>query len=125
MSLVHMIDNLEKILSGGANLSAIKPHLIDLRDHAEAAERKIAELQKRYDEFVDVHEKEVAQLKQQLPQPKTEQPSVDLDVCPYCRLPKGQLVEIKADKTFGNLGLRVAFYKCTNCGKKYDREMKP
>jgi transposase-like protein len=46
------------------------------------------------------------------------------DVCPFCRQPKVQLLEIKPDQTFGDMGLKRGYYKCDGCGKTFDKEMK-
>ncbi len=45
-----------------------------------------------------------------------------LHACPYCQQPTGKLLEIKPDKTFGNMGLKIKHYKCTNegCGRDYE-----
>ena len=45
------------------------------------------------------------------------------DVCPYCQQPKGKLLDIRpADGAFGNIGLKIRYYKCEECGKEYDKE---
>ena len=48
--------------------------------------------------------------------------TVHKDICPYCRQPKGKLLDIRPDKQFGVLGLKIQYYKCENCGKEYDKE---
>jgi uncharacterized protein with PIN domain len=47
------------------------------------------------------------------------------ELCPYCKEPALQLLEIKPDKTLGALGIRRAYYKCNNCQKPYDKELTP
>jgi regulator of replication initiation timing len=46
------------------------------------------------------------------------------DVCPYCQEPKGKLLDIKPHKTLGLIGIKVRYYECQNCLKKYDKEQK-
>lgn len=53
-----------------------------------------------------------------------EQNDPEGDPCPYCRQPKGRLMDIKTDPVFGDVGLKVGFYDCTGCGKQYDKEHK-
>ena len=47
------------------------------------------------------------------------------DSCPYCRQPKGQLLRLIPHGTFGDMGLKIGYYKCEHCDKEYDREHKP
>ena len=64
---------------------------------------------------------EVAQLRQQLQQLQpAQQPA---DTCPYCRRATGQLEDIKPHVHLGAAGLKVGYYKCSSCGKKYEKEM--
>jgi uncharacterized protein with PIN domain len=46
------------------------------------------------------------------------------DSCPYCQQPKGKLLDIKPHDTLGVLGVKVLYYQCENCSKKYDKEQK-
>jgi DNA-directed RNA polymerase subunit M/transcription elongation factor TFIIS len=48
--------------------------------------------------------------------------AVQGDTCPYCKQPKGKLLRILPDKTFGDLGMKVEYYKCEDCGKEYDKQ---
>jgi hypothetical protein len=47
------------------------------------------------------------------------------DSCPYCQQPKGKLLDIRPDKTFGVVGVKIRYYKCEGCGKEYDKQQKP
>jgi hypothetical protein len=44
------------------------------------------------------------------------------DLCPYCRRPTGELKDIKPHMYLGPAGVKVHYYKCSNCGKEYDRQ---
>jgi predicted Zn-ribbon and HTH transcriptional regulator len=44
------------------------------------------------------------------------------DSCPYCQQPKGKLLDIQPHHIFGETGVKVYYYQCENCGKKYDKE---
>ena len=46
------------------------------------------------------------------------------DICPYCQQPKGKLLNILPDSTFGALGLNIHYYKCEDCGKEYNKEQR-
>lgn len=45
------------------------------------------------------------------------------ELCPYCKQPTLQLLEIKPHKLFGDAGLKVGFYKCNNCKKDFEKEL--
>ena len=45
------------------------------------------------------------------------------DICQFCRNPTGELLEIKPHEIHGMNGLKVGFYQCSDCGKKYDHNM--
>jgi len=47
------------------------------------------------------------------------------DVCPYCRHPEGQLLRLVPHEIFGDMGLKIGYYKCAQCGKEYDRQDRP
>ena len=44
------------------------------------------------------------------------------DICPYCQQPNGKLLDIKPDAVWGDMGVKIFYYQCENCGKKYDKE---
>jgi len=45
------------------------------------------------------------------------------ELCPYCKQPTLQLLEIKPHKLFGEAGLKVGSYKCNNCKKDFKKEL--
>jgi transposase-like protein len=46
------------------------------------------------------------------------------ELCPYCKQPSLKLLEIKPHEMLGDVGLKVGYYKCDNCKKDYERELK-
>ena len=98
-----------------------------LRERLAGTEAKMATLEKENEDLqakVDVLETENGQLRLQLHEVQKQQ-QVDGDVCPYCRQPKGQLLNLRPDPTFGHLGVKVGDYKCSHCGKEYERQHQP
>ena len=49
------------------------------------------------------------------------------DPCPYCRRQTGELIDLKPhrQKDLSEIGVKEAFYRCSNCGKEYDKEIEP
>jgi hypothetical protein len=47
------------------------------------------------------------------------------DTCLYCRRAAGEIVDIKPHPYFGEAGAKVGYYKCSYCGKKYDKDLRP
>jgi len=43
------------------------------------------------------------------------------EVCPYCRKPSLQLLNIKGEPGMEDLGVKKYFYKCLNCDKESNR----
>jgi len=122
-ALIDAIDILDRILTSSEKISEAKPALGTVRDQAEALENHVTELQAKYNALQITHDKEVAELKQQIAKLQEVKPSALFDVCKFCLQPTGQLLREDPDKTFGNMGANVRFYKCTNpaCGKEYKR----
>jgi uncharacterized protein with PIN domain len=67
---------------------------------------------------------ENANLHTQIQQMQADQ-AIQGDICPYCRRPKGELLKLVPHEIFGEVGIKVGFYKCANCGKEYDKEYRP
>ena len=47
------------------------------------------------------------------------------DTCPFCRRATGDLIQLKPHDIFGDHGVKVGYYKCSSCGQKYDKQIKP
>jgi hypothetical protein len=88
-----------------------------LREQLSVLEKKITMLENK----VAVLEPENAELKAKLQKIESAK-AVHGDICPYCQQPKGKLLDIQPHHTFGDLGVKVHYYQCEDCGKKYDRE---
>jgi len=88
-------------------LSAVlKERLID-------QERKMAILEKENEELrIRIQKLEEAK-------------EVQGDLCPYCRKAKGELLKLETDPVFGPMGVKMGYYKCSNCAKEYDRQINP
>src|SRR5208337_5257847 len=97
-----------------------------LRERLAEQEKKMTTLQMENDDLKTentILKFENSNLKTQLQQIKEKQ-TIQGDMCPYCRQRKGQLLHIFPHSTFGELGLKVDYYKCMNCNKEYDKEHK-
>lgn len=44
------------------------------------------------------------------------------DVCPYCQQSTGKVIDIKPHPVVWEAGIKVHYYECQGCGKKYDRQ---
>lgn len=47
------------------------------------------------------------------------------DICPFCRRAAGELEAIKPHPYFGEAGAKVGYYKCSKCGKTYEKDLQP
>ena len=91
-----------------------------LRERLSEQETKMAILESEN----KVLKSENANLRTQIQQMQKDQ-AIQGDTCPYCRHPKGKLLKLVPHEIFGEVGIKVGFYKCANCGKEYDKEHKP
>ena len=103
-----------------ASTAGLSKDVIDLMD------KKLALLTGENAELktkVSAFEIEVTQLRSQLGNlhPITK----PADTCSFCRRAAGELEDIKPHPYFGEAGARVGYYKCSNCGKKYDKDLRP
>ena len=46
------------------------------------------------------------------------------ELCPFCKQPTLELLEIIPDKMFGDLGVNVHKFKCSSCNKEYEKKIK-
>jgi uncharacterized protein with PIN domain len=105
----------------GAILDLLKdiPLSAVIKERLIQAEAKIATLEKENAILKD----ENRNLKVLRNQPKTHKPG---DECPFCHQNALQLLEIKKSPipSLAVLGIRQGYYKCGNCQKNYDKEIK-
>lgn len=50
---------------------------------------------------------------------KENQPG--MDHCPFCKIQQGKLLKLKPHEVFGDIGIKIAYYRCEACGREYDR----
>ena len=81
-------------------------------------EKRFSELEAR----VKAAEAERDNLKRQVDRFTDEQPP---DRCPFCRRLAGEIVDLQPDEYAGEAGFKRAYYKCSSCGKKYDKRVDP
>jgi uncharacterized protein with PIN domain len=89
-------------------------------------ERKMTTLETENRELkakIIVLEAENTKLKAKL-QKIEESKTIQGDVCPYCQQPQGKLLDIRPDKFLGMVGVKIQYYECQGCGKKYDKEQR-
>jgi DNA-directed RNA polymerase subunit RPC12/RpoP len=95
-------------------LSAVlRERLVDLETKMDLLEKKLEKCES---------EKKVLHL--QIEKIKKNE-AIEGDVCPYCRQHKGQLLRLEPHPIFGDVGIKVGFYKCSNCSKEYEKEHQP
>jgi hypothetical protein len=103
-----------------ANTHGLSKDVIDLM------EKKLALLTSENTELsakVGVMEIELRQLRTLLDHQHPVTKSAD--ACPYCRRAAGELLDLKPHDIFGGHGVKVGYYKCGSCGKKYDKQIQP
>jgi uncharacterized protein with PIN domain len=132
MSLLKMIDEIDTLITNSASIATIKPKLHTLREQTQALDVEVSRVKIKYDELQARYEKAVADwqkqefdLKQQVAKLQVVDDESATDLCPYCKRRKGKLIDIKPHSVFGNMGVKVEYYRCTNCGKDYDQEKLP
>jgi ribosomal protein L37AE/L43A len=45
------------------------------------------------------------------------------DTCPFCRRATGDLIDLKPHPELEIHGIKIGYYKCSACGKKYDKQL--
>ncbi|MFA5252096.1 MAG: hypothetical protein WC454_05885 [Phycisphaerae bacterium] len=105
------------ILTGIPLNAVLRERLVDKESYIATLEAENAVLKEKN----AVLEMENAELKADLQNIESNK-TVHGDICPYCQQPKGKLLNILPDSTFGDLGLNIHYYKCDDCGKEYNKE---
>jgi hypothetical protein len=106
---MNIFDAFERLITEHGSAATLREHLALLRSQMTAKDAEIAKLNGL-----------LKQKDTQIDNLKTEKPA---DMCPFCRLATGQLQDIQPHPHLGPAGLKVGFYKCSNCDKKYERNM--
>jgi protein-arginine kinase activator protein McsA len=125
--MVEPFDSIEKWISEHGSAAILRDHVALLKSQMSAKDvetTKLNLLLKQKDAEID---KLNILLKQKHIQTNNFQnierdKTVQGDICPYCQQPKGKLLDIRPDKHFGIMGVKIRYYKCENCGKEYDKE---
>ena len=128
MSVLNCIDAIEQAVDAGEKPNVVKSRILAARDQVNALERDYTKLQVDYDKLVKVDAEQktiIEDLKAQIAKLQAVDDPSATDLCPYCRRRKGKLVDIKPHKMLGDAGLKIEYYRCTNCNKEYDREQGP
>lgn len=110
----------------GIPLNAVyRERIIDFERKMAALELENKELKTKItilEAEITVLETENGNFKSQINQIKSSQ-KVLYDICPYCQRPEGKVVDIKPHPFLGEAGgIKIFYYECNNCHKKYDRE---
>jgi len=108
------------ILSGIPINAVLRERLVDKETEISVLKEENAVLKAK----MAVLEAENAKLKTKLQQIESDK-TIHGDICPYCQQPKGKLLDIRPHSVFGIVGLKIQYYKCDECGKKYDKEQNP
>jgi len=119
-ALTTLIDGIIDAIGGGANAATLRSKLLSLKEQTEAFEAAHAYLLNENTAL----EKKYADLQSQVSQPKHPvSEAKGTDKCPYCNKVSGVLQDIKPDPIWGGIGTKIYDYKCSNCGKTYDKQV--
>ena len=115
-----MLDSTRNLL-GDIISGKIKDQRLSLiADELTATDRKFSEATFKIGDL----ESRLQKAESRLRQFETQQPA---DICPFCRRPTGEIVDLQPDDFCGEAGFKRAYYKCSNpsCAKKYDKRIDP
>lgn len=108
---MNPFDAIEKFITEHGSAAILREHLELLRTQIAERDALIQDQARLLKE----RDLEIQRLKIQKPP----------DVCPYCRRVTGELMDIKPHPYLGAAGVAVHFYRCTHCGKTYDKQVTP
>lgn len=123
---------LETAINEHGSATILKERLALATDQFAAIDRKNVELLAQLEDIklkngvLDSENRRLHLELQKLTTPKTRQQPIrqrPADMCPFCRHATGELTDIKPHEIHGMNGLKVGFYQCSECGKKYDHIM--
>jgi hypothetical protein len=111
---------IEKFICEHGSAVILREHVALLKSQMDALKSEVTELKT----IINVKEAERDDYKKQVDQFLKERPA---DICPFCRRATGQLVDIKpaSNLTRSRAGVEAYFFKCSSCGKDYDKAVKP
>ncbi|MEW6302672.1 MAG: hypothetical protein AB1705_04325 [Verrucomicrobiota bacterium] len=110
-------DSLEKLINEKGSAAVLLQHLEFLKSQMAAKDEALL----KKDAQIREMQARILTLEASF-RPITQKPA---DHCPFCRQPAGELIEIKPSpiSDFAVIGVRQGYYRCSNCGKEYDKEM--
>jgi uncharacterized protein with PIN domain len=127
MSLITDLVSLAKQLDTSISDRKQRELLLPVKEKLLDVEREQFQLETRHAKEIErlqsEHAKVVADLQSKIQsiQSRKTRPA---DPCPYCRADAGECLRIEPHRIFGEAGVKNAFYKCSECGKEYDKELK-
>lgn len=118
--LTALFNPLERLINEHGSATILRDHVALFKDQLAILKEKFSILESENETLKAENEN----LKTQIEEIMRDK-NIEGDLCPYCRQPRGQLMELKPHKIFGDVGVKVGFYNCTNCEKQYDKDHEP
>ena len=114
-----VLQALDKLIVEHGSAAIHKEHIQLLRDQLAVNAQKIKELTFQTENL----ERLLNECKSQNDNLKGQLKKAG-DICPYCRHATGELEKIGPSPTpdLASIGVRAGYYKCSNCGKTYDKK---
>lgn len=111
-------DTIEKLITEHGSSAILREHIAFLKVKMSHLESENASMK---DELL-VLKQELQVFKSKSKQFEIQKPA---DTCPFCRRATGELIDLKPHPELGELyGIQIGQYKCTNCGRKYEKQVK-
>ena len=106
-------DSIEKLISEHGSATILRDHIALLKSQRSAKDVEI--------DYLNILLKQKDVQINNLQKGESNKATVG-DNCPYCQQPKGKLLDIRPHEIYGMMGVKIFYYQCENCGKKYDKE---
>ena len=132
MSLIKELIDLVNQLDEKITDRNIKDAFFPIKDKMIQIQQEMTDLdRKHWEEVTHVHQINTdlrdensrlkAELAKQKPEPDHSTQARPLDPCPFCRTDSGELERFKPVQGFAWAGKKIGVYKCTKCGKSYEK----
>lgn len=109
-------DSIEKLITEHGSATIQRSHIALLKEAMAQKDAKIKELEV----LLQKSQAERDDYKRQIDRFADEQPP---DRCPFCRRLSGELTDLKPHRYLGAVGVKVGYYKCSGCGKTYEKDL--
>ena len=109
-------DSIEKLITEHGSATIQRTHITLLKELMSQKDTKIKELEV----LLEKSHSQRDDYKQQVDRFTDEQPP---DRCPFCRRLTGELTDLKPHRYLKEAGVKIGYYKCSNCGKEYDKNI--